>query len=142
VRLLAVVDTVMAVTSDPPEPAVLKWIEVGDGENWDQVRQIFEPSADKLRSAGLDAAVMIRRGNPKDEIIEEAEGRKADCIFVGAKGMRGIRPAAPWERLLRSVSARTLLGRGRPRPCLASGHSIAGGAITFRRIVRRKWYQS
>lgn len=90
VRLLAVVDTVMAITPDPSQPLVIKWIEVGDEDNWDQVRQIFEPSADKLRSAGLDAAVMIRRGNPKDEIIEEAEGWGADCIFVGAKGMRGI----------------------------------------------------
>lgn len=90
VRLLAVVDTVMAITPDSSQPSVIKWIEVGDEDNWDQVRQIFEPSAAKLRSAGLDAAVMIRRGNPKDEVVEEAEGWGADCIFVGAKGMRGI----------------------------------------------------
>jgi nucleotide-binding universal stress UspA family protein len=90
VRLLAVVDTVMAITPDPSQPSAMKWIEVEDEDNWDEVRQIFEPSAEKLRSAGLEAAVMIRRGNPKDEIIEEAESWEADCIFVGAKGMRGI----------------------------------------------------
>ena len=89
-RLLAVVDTVMAITPDPSQPSMLKWIEVGDEDNWDQVRQIFEPSAVKLRSAGLDAAVMIRRGDPKDEVVEEAKSWGADCIFVGAKGMRGI----------------------------------------------------
>lgn len=90
VRLLAVVDTVMAITSDSSEPSFVKWIEVGDEENWDQVRQIFEPSAAKLRSAGLDAAVMIRKGNPTDELVEEAESWSADSIFLGAKGMRGI----------------------------------------------------
>lgn len=90
VRLLAVVDTVMAITPDPSQASTVKWIEVGDEDNWDQVRQIFEPSADKLRSAGLTAAVMIRRGNAKDEVVEEAESWGADCIFVGAKGMRGI----------------------------------------------------
>ena len=90
VRLLAVVDTVMAITPDPSQPSAMKWIEVEDEDNWDEVREIFEPSAQKLRSAGLEAAVMIRRGNPKDEIIEEAESWEADCIFVGAKGMRGI----------------------------------------------------
>ena len=89
-RLLAAVDTVMAITPEPSQPATLKWIEVGDEENWDQIRQIFEPSADKLRSAGLDATVMIRRGNPKDELIGEAESWGADCIFVGAKGVRGL----------------------------------------------------
>jgi nucleotide-binding universal stress UspA family protein len=94
VRLLAVVDTVMAIAPDPTEPSTMKWIEVSDEENWDEVRQIFEPSAERLRSVGLDAAVMIRRGSPADEIIDEAQTWGADCIFVGAKGTRGI------ERLL------------------------------------------
>jgi nucleotide-binding universal stress UspA family protein len=39
---------------------------------------------------GLDAAVMIRRGTPKHELLDEAESWQADCIFVGAKGVRGI----------------------------------------------------
>jgi nucleotide-binding universal stress UspA family protein len=90
VCLLAVVDTVMAIAPDPSQPSVLKWVEVGDEENWDQVRQLLRPAVDKLRTAGIDAAVMIRRGNPKVEIVAEAEGRGADCIFVGAKGIRGI----------------------------------------------------
>jgi nucleotide-binding universal stress UspA family protein len=90
VRLLTIVDTVMAVANDPNQPAEMRWIGVADEHNWDQVRNIFQPSADKLRSVGLDAAVMIRRGNPKDEIVEEAESWGAHCVFVGAKGMRGI----------------------------------------------------
>ena len=94
VRLVAVVDTVMAITPDPSQPAILKWIEAGDVNNWDQVRGHFTPLAEKLRSAGLDAAVMIRRGRPADQLVEEAETWNADCIFVGARGTRGL------ERLL------------------------------------------
>jgi nucleotide-binding universal stress UspA family protein len=94
VRLLAVVDTVMAIAPDPSQPAIMKWIEVADEEKWDELRQIFAPSAEKLRGVGLDASVMIRRGSPADEIVDEAETWPADCIFVGAKGTRGI------ERLL------------------------------------------
>ena len=89
VRLLAVVDTVMAVTPDSSDPLAVKWLEVGDEGNWDQVREIFAPEVAKLSAAGLDAAVMIRRGNPSNELVEEAEGWGADCIFVGAKGIRG-----------------------------------------------------
>lgn len=105
VRLLAIVDTVIAITPDPSQPQILKWVEVGDADNWDQIRQIFQPSADKLRSAGLDAAVMITRGNPTNQLLEEAESWGADCIFLGPKGTRGI------DRLLlgsvsSSVSAR------------------------------------
>ncbi|HEU4835610.1 MAG TPA: universal stress protein [Pyrinomonadaceae bacterium] len=94
VGLLAVVDTVMPITPNPSEPAVMKWIEVADENNWDEVRAVFEPSAIRLRNKGLRAEVLIRRGNPADQILEEADSWGADCIFVGAKGTRGI------ERLL------------------------------------------
>ena len=90
VGLLAVVDTVMPLTSNPSEPSAMKWIEVADESNWSQVRAIFEPAAQRLRSAGLHAEVLIRRGNPADEILDEAHTWGADCIFVGARGTRGI----------------------------------------------------
>jgi len=90
VGLLVVVDTVMPLTSDPSQPSTMKWIEVADESNWSQVREIFEPAAQRIRSAGLHAEVLIRRGNPADEILEEAHTWGADCIFLGAKGARGI----------------------------------------------------
>ena len=51
VGLLVVVDTVMPVVPNPSEPAVMKWIEVEDENKWDEVREIFEPSAQELRNA-------------------------------------------------------------------------------------------
>jgi nucleotide-binding universal stress UspA family protein len=99
VHVVTVVDTVIPV-ADPSEPSKLKWIEVDDANDWYRVRQVFEPSADKLRAGGLHTSLIIKRGDPKDKLIEEADSWGADCIFVGAKGMRGI------ERiLLGSVSA-------------------------------------
>jgi nucleotide-binding universal stress UspA family protein len=80
----------MPVRADSSEPANLKWIEVEHEEDWDQVHKIFQPSVERLRSAGLDAAVMIRRGTPKDQVLEEAETWDADCVFLGAKGIRGV----------------------------------------------------
>jgi len=88
--LLAVVDTVMPLTSNPSEPSAMKWIEVADESNWNQVREIFEPAAQRIRNAGLHAEILIRRGNPADEILDEANTWGADCILVGAKGTRGI----------------------------------------------------
>lgn len=98
--LLCVLDTVMAIKPNPDEPTVVKWVEVGDEEDWEWVRKTFEPSAEKLRKAGLTASVITRKGNPKSIVVEEAEQWGADSIFLGAKGMRGI------DRfLLGSVSA-------------------------------------
>ena len=90
VGLLAVVDTVMAINSKPGEPSAMKWIEVAEEKNWQLVREMFEPAAQRLRDAGLYAEVLIRRGNPADQILQEAHTWGADCIFVGAKGTRGI----------------------------------------------------
>ena len=90
VGLLAVVDTVMPLTSNPSEPSATKWIEVADESNWNQVREIFEPAAQSIRRASLHAEVLIRRGDPTDEILDEANTWGADCIFVGARGTRGI----------------------------------------------------
>lgn len=90
VALLAVVDTVMPVTSKTSETSTMKWIEVGDERNWDEVRELFEPLAQRLRDTGLRAAVLIRRGSPADQILEEADTWGADCIIVGAKGTRGV----------------------------------------------------
>ena len=88
--VLAVVDTVMAINSDPDDPAAMKWIEVEDEDNWDQVRAVFDPAAEKLRRAGLHAEILVRRGNPAEQILEEADTWGAECIFVGAQGTTGI----------------------------------------------------
>jgi nucleotide-binding universal stress UspA family protein len=108
VGLLAVVDTVLGIASDPDEPSATKWIEVEDEKDWEQVREIFEPAAQKLRNAGLHAEVLIRRGTPADEILQEAHSWGADCIFVGAKGIRGI------DRLLLGSVASAVSARA---PC-------------------------
>jgi nucleotide-binding universal stress UspA family protein len=90
VALLSVVDTVMLVNTDPGQPSASRWIEVAEEKNWDEVRQLFDADAQKLRDAGLHAEVLVRRGSPADQLLEEANTWGADCIFVGARGTRGI----------------------------------------------------
>ncbi|HEX8138346.1 MAG TPA: universal stress protein [Pyrinomonadaceae bacterium] len=99
-RIISALDTVVAVTPDDSQPSAVKWLEGGDEEEADWLRQVFEPSAERLRSAGLDASVLLRKGNPKRVLVEEAAEWGADSIFVGAKGLRGID-----RLLLGSVSA-------------------------------------
>lgn len=96
VRLLSVVDTVMLLNDDQN----VKWIEVGNEENMDQVRSLFEPEVEQLRQSGLKAEVVIKRGHPTQQLLDEAENWRAHSIFAGAKGVRGIQ-----KLLLGSVSA-------------------------------------
>jgi nucleotide-binding universal stress UspA family protein len=43
-----------------------------------------------LRSAGLEVSSLIKINEPENLLIEEAEAWKADCIFVGARGLGGV----------------------------------------------------
>lgn len=99
-RVVAVLDPAMSVTRDPSEPSAVKWVDVDDENDWAWVKETFEASAQRLRDKGLAASVLIRKGNPKHVLVEEAKEWGADCVFVGARGSRGA------ERLLMgSVSA-------------------------------------
>ena len=100
VRLVAALDTVLCLSPASEESPDMKWFEVSDENDLMSLRQTLEPLAEKLRNVGLTASLELKKGDPKQILIEEAESWQADSIFVGAKGMRGI------ERLLLgSVSA-------------------------------------
>ena len=59
-----------------------------------------DPMAALLRTRGLTVSSVITAGDPKHVLLDEAEQWKADCLFVGARGLSRV------ERfLLGSVSA-------------------------------------
>lgn len=100
VRLVAALDTVFSIRPAAQEPAIEKWFEVSNENDLALLRQAFEPSANELLKLGLAVSIELKKGDPKQVLIEEAESWQADSIFVGAKGMRGID-----RLLLGSVSA-------------------------------------
>jgi nucleotide-binding universal stress UspA family protein len=63
-------------------------------------QSIADSLAEKLRAAGLIATAIASEGDPKRVLLDEAEEWQADCIFVGARGLRRIA-----RFLLGSVSA-------------------------------------
>ncbi|MBI5683991.1 MAG: universal stress protein [Verrucomicrobia bacterium] len=63
-----------------------------------RLREFAMAAADKLRAVGLLAAPIVRRGDPRREILHEAERWGADCVFVGAHGHTRL------EKILGSVS--------------------------------------
>ena len=72
-RLVSVLDTFMYVNPEAGEPSVLKWVDAEDEKDWELVKSVFEPSAEKLRASGLSTMVELRKGNPKHVLVEEAE---------------------------------------------------------------------
>jgi nucleotide-binding universal stress UspA family protein len=71
-----------------------------DAEASVSIAQTVEPLADLLRSRGLTVSSVMKEGDPKHVLLDEAEQWEADCVFVGARGLSRV------ERfLLGSVSA-------------------------------------
>ena len=124
-RLVSVLDAFMFVKADPQEPSVLKWVDADKEKDWEWVRAAFEPWAEKLRAAGLTTSVELRKGNAKQLLVEEAEAWGADCVFLGAKGIRGL------DRLLMGSVSAAVAARAhcsvevvRPKPSATPGTNI------------------
>ena len=92
VRLVAALDPMIATA--------LQWVEGGalDERAWMSKR--VQSSVERLEASGLTVTSLIKEGDPKRILTDEAKQWGADCIFVGARGLRGI-----GRFLLGSVSA-------------------------------------
>ena len=103
VKVVAALDLkFLAVLASPTSTAwAPDWRVVEAAEDEQALaRRAVGAVGEELRSAGLVATPLVKEGDPKRVLVEEAERWPADCIFVGAKGHGGL------ERfLLGSVSA-------------------------------------
>lgn len=78
---------------DPLATAVpsLRWIAAHESQQATWMRRMMDDPAERLRTAGLSVTSVVRRGDPRKALIEEAKRWDADSLFVGARGLRGIK---------------------------------------------------
>jgi nucleotide-binding universal stress UspA family protein len=81
-RVIAVLDQAMATA--------LEWDMGGDAGAQAGMHKMVGTAAEKLRAAGLAVAPVVKEGDPKRVLVEEAEQWGADCLFVGARGLRRL----------------------------------------------------
>jgi nucleotide-binding universal stress UspA family protein len=84
-----IVNATWATPQGAPNPGfslITKWI----AEEKARVKKMIDEAAGKLRSVALRTEVVVKKEEPKRLLIAEAESWGADCIFVGARGMRRI----------------------------------------------------
>ena len=62
-------------------------------------------AASGLKSLGLEAEPLVRKGDPKREILAEAEHWQADCIFIGTHGLGAA------KRFLLGTAASAVISR-------------------------------
>lgn len=81
-HLVAVIDRAMSTALD--------WSEAGfnDARAW--LESIFAAATEKLHASGICVSAIIKEGDPKRLLVKEAERLRADCIFLGARGLRRL----------------------------------------------------
>jgi len=90
-HLVAVLDRTMST--------ILDWADNGFQDERSWLEDILASATAKLEAAGLNVSALVKPGIPKDILLEEAERLRMDCIFLGARGLRGLE-----RTLLGSVS--------------------------------------
>ena len=56
----------------------------------DQARETLAKTAERFRSAGFKASVLVDEGDPREVILDYAERWPADLIVVGSHGRKGM----------------------------------------------------
>lgn len=91
VHLITAVDPRMMTAVFSSEKALRKWIGNTEdrGRRW--MDRLTEDAVKKLSAKGLIVTSLSKEGDPKKVLLEEAERWGADCIFVGARGLSGVK---------------------------------------------------
>lgn len=74
----------MALAGIGPPMATLPNEPAADGHAW--AKRTAAAVERELQDAGLTATSVVREGDPKRVLVDEAEQWGADCLFVGAQG--------------------------------------------------------
>ena len=80
----------MAFAFSSVDPTSASWLEKEGMDARAVASRTNQVAANKLRATGLAVSSLVREGNPKQILVNEAKRWKADCVFVGARGLRGI----------------------------------------------------
>lgn len=83
-RVVAVHDPLLPSIAGQVIPPLTKWIDGTNAREVSWIEKVVEAAADELRAAGINAAPLVREGEPKRELVEAAREWHADSIFVGA----------------------------------------------------------
>ena len=70
---------------------IRRWTNARNGHASVWVRRMMEDPAERLSSVGLSVRPIVKRGDPKKVLVAEAVRWEADNLFVGARGVTGIK---------------------------------------------------
>ena len=87
VRIVAACDTLTPTMAGSLIPPIVQWTEEQNQAVLELVRRTVESFDEQFRKMSLSVSNIVKPGDAKRVLVHEAEIWKADCIFVGARGL-------------------------------------------------------
>lgn len=91
VQLVCAVDPVVLSAFGWLIPPLIKWADEVNADAASAVGRMLSATAARLQRAGLVVSSRMWQGRPSDMLAAAADDWQADVIFVGARGLRGIK---------------------------------------------------
>lgn len=88
-RLVMGIDQGAMLTMGLPGSPVLQWAQPNDADEIAWAQRMLEAWAERSPS-NLTTSCVVRQGDPKNVLIEEARQWEADCIFLGSRGLGAL----------------------------------------------------
>ena len=89
--LISVIDPKKSTFLDRLAPSDIRWFLEKANDERRVMGRMLESFAKQLREQGHKVTAQIQNGDPKRVLVKEAERWKADCIFVGARGLTHLK---------------------------------------------------
>lgn len=90
VHIVTAIDTGLASGLTIYGSPLKQWVQNNDRNHVQWVHRMAQASMQKLRQAGLEVSYLVKEGDPKQLLLQEAEKWKATCVFVGSRGLSGF----------------------------------------------------
>jgi nucleotide-binding universal stress UspA family protein len=90
VRIVAAFDALTPTMAGSLIPPVVEWAKEQNQAGFELVRRMVESFDEQFRAMRLSVSDVVRPGDAKRVLVQEAEAWEADCIFVGARGLSRI----------------------------------------------------
>ena len=86
-RLVTVVDARIATAFVAPSSSVRVWTKKDDRDPQAWVHRMLDGFKKKLSDSGLIVSSVVKEGDPKQALLQEAERWGADTLFLGSRGL-------------------------------------------------------
>lgn len=86
ISVIAVHDPSVSLALGSLNPQVTEWIGEADEGDRQWVLKMVESASEDFRGAGLNVSSLVKEGDAKKVLVDEAKRLGAHCIFVGSTG--------------------------------------------------------